>query len=579
VSPVSDLAHEERERLAREVAAGVATLGEEATHFFPLPGGVVTIVDRRGVLAQVTFGYADAERSLAMPATGRFQIGSISKVFTSLAVTQLIDDGGLRFEDTLGETLAWPRFGPELATITVRELLNHTSGLPAGADALADDAAEIWNMRDREPEITGRGHFHYSNIGYQLLGEIVRERTGRRVNDLVLEKWLRPLGMVSATAEVTYEDRAALVPGSWPLAPNHPWAPGDALAPATFLETDSASGNVVASSDDVARLMMALIGASDGSPLLDTEGHVVLSPAVFERMTTLLALEGEPTVVLRGMTEVNESRYGLGINVERVDGHRCVSHGGGMIGYSTFMLVDCSSGFGVTVFTNANGETLASQLLARAAHAQFVRALEGQEPLDTLTMDATVRSGNAALGSDGVGSFVSDRDASVLEIVDPGEGRAMVLRRHGGEGQLFRRPMGRFVTDHSAMRDWCLDLGGTGAATHWIYGHETFHPSASSPPPSAGTDRANPLLGHYRSYSPWFPEFRIIERGGSLFLSAPGGVEAPSDDEELIEVAEGVMRVGADPSAPERLFVGPRRHGEVLSVNRDGCWYSRVFSP
>ncbi len=576
-----DLERELKMRVANEVVATLHALGEEATDSFPLPGGVVTIVDRDGVVAQTTFGYADLERSITMPPNGRFQIGSISKVFTSLVINQLVDEGRLRFDETLGDVLTWPHFGPAMCTITIEELLTHTSGLPAGADALADDAAEIWNVRGHETNLTSRGHFHYSNIGYQLLGEIVRERTGQRLSDLVYERWLVPLGMVNASGEVTYADRATLVPGYWPMAPEHPWAPGDALAPATLLETDSASGNVIATSDDMARLVMALIGASTGDPVLDDVGAALVTTATLNRMTTTLAPEGEPTMVPSGLAPVQQSRYGLGINVEKIEDHCCLSHGGGMVGYSTFVLVDCTSAFGIVVLTNANGDTLAAQLLARIAHAQLVRGLQGAPPLGDFSMDATVRGAGSleSLENNGVGSFVSDHDGSLLEIVDPGDGRALVVRFDGAEGQLTRRPTGRFVTNHPRLRRYYLDRVGTGDELRWLYGEQEFGPPATSATARDGLVALNPLVGHYRSYSPWFPEFRIFERGGTLWLSAPGGVEAPGDDEELVEVENGILRVGSDPTAPERLFLGPSRQREVVSVNRDGCWYSRVFSP
>lgn len=582
-----DLEREHRARVASEVMSTLRDLGEEATRFFPLPGGVVTIIDRGGAVAQTTFGYANLEESIPMPTTGQFQIGSISKLFTSLVVNRLIDDGRLRFGETLGDVLSWPKFGPAMQRVTVEELLNHTSGLPAGADALADDAAEIWNVRAKEIDLASRGHFHYSNIGYQLLGEIVRERTGHRLSDLVHEHFLGRLQMTGARSEVRYEDRATLVPGYWPTAPHQPWAPGDALTPSVLLESDSASGNVIATSDDMARLVMALIGASTGDPVLDTEGATVISASTLNRLTTKLAPEGEPVALPVGLAPVAQSRYGLGINVEKIEGHHCLSHGGGMVGYSTFLLVDCTSEFGVVVLTNANGDTVAAQLLARIAHAQFVRRDAGAALRHPFTMDTTVRGALTVDGlqssprsdSNGVGSFVSDRDGSLLEMVDPGAAQPLVVRFMGEEAQLSKRPSGRFVTNHPQLRRYYLDLALTQDGASWFYGEQIFGPAASPSSRNVEHHEVNPLVGHYRSYSPWFPEFRIIDRGGTLLLSAPGGVEATSDDEELVDVGEGVLRVGADPIMPERLFPGPTRQGEVVSVNRDGCWYSRVFSP
>jgi hypothetical protein len=86
------------------------------------------------------------------------------------------------------------------------------------------------------------------------------------------------------------------------------------------------------------------------------------------------------------------------------------------------------------------------------------------------------------------------------------------------------------------------------------------------------------VAGHYRSWSPWYPGFRVVARDGGLVLIASGGVEAPGDDEALVELEPGVFRIGADPWMPERLHVGPVVDGHAVTVTRDGCVYSRHFT-
>jgi hypothetical protein len=83
-------------------------------------------------------------------------------------------------------------------------------------------------------------------------------------------------------------------------------------------------------------------------------------------------------------------------------------------------------------------------------------------------------------------------------------------------------------------------------------------------------------VGRYRSYSPWFPTFRIVQRGPQLFLIASGGVEAPAEDVELVQLEPGVFRLGRDAALPERLTLGPIVDGKAVTVLRDGCRYSRT---
>ncbi|MHB1209002.1 MAG: serine hydrolase domain-containing protein, partial [Acidimicrobiales bacterium] len=318
----------ERQNVAASSLASLAYLFDEATTYFPMPGGVVSVIGRDGVLAEASFGYADLERRVPMSPAWRFEIGSISKFFTALAVNQLVDEGRLRLDETVAEVLPWLEMSEANCAASVARLLNHTSGMSVGADTLPDDAGEIWNSRACVSSSSASPHFHYSNLGYLVLGEMVRARSGRRLAEFVQEQWLGPLAMNEALAQVTQADRTSLATGYWPARPDHPWAPGDALSPSAFFEIDSASGNIAATSADMAALVRALLRASGDEPTTVDGAASKLSRALFERMTSGLAPTGEPTYVLEGMRAVQESRYAMGINVERVEGHLCVSHGG-----------------------------------------------------------------------------------------------------------------------------------------------------------------------------------------------------------------------------------------------------------
>ncbi|MDE3094258.1 MAG: beta-lactamase family protein [Acidobacteriota bacterium] len=561
------MSDERLSRAARETLDARADLFAEATRNFPLPGGVITIADSSGVLAERAFGHADPGGGTPMDPSRRFEIGSISKLFTSLVVNRLVDEGRLRLDETLAEVLPWVHLGPTSGSVTVERLLNHTSGLCVGADALADDAGEIVNSRRCVDAATAPVRFHYSNLGYLVLGEMVRARSGRRLSDLVAEEWLAPLGMRHALARVTQTDRSSLAVGSWPLRPDRPWAPGDPLDAATFFEIDSASGNVAARGTDMAALMTALLAASRDDAVREA-GEPVLSHGTFSRITSSLAPSGEPTYTVAGVDAVEDSRYGMGLNVERVGGHFCVSHGGGMVGYSTFMLVDCDAGVGVSVLTNANGDSLASHILARVVHADITRRLDGREPATGVTLESRVTT----LAGERIGLFASTPGGETIDVRVEADG--VRVRARGHEGELFELANGRYVTTHPGLRRFHLDWSDG----RWIYGEEIFASTPVAPSPRAQPSENAGLAGHYRSFSPWFPEFRIIEREGRTLLVAPGGVEAPGEEVVLVELGDDEYRLGEDPWLPERLRVLARRDGEVVSVERDGCVYSRAFS-
>jgi len=544
----------------------------------PLPGGVIALVGPTGVLHQGAFGSADLERGLPMTTDHVFQIGSISKVFTALTITELASRGLLSLDEPITDLLPWLTLGPDAARPTVRELLSHMGGLVMGADFPPDDLAQAWRLRDAvvAPHPT---RFHYSNVGFMLLGLGASARARRPWPELVREVLLEPLGMTRSVASVTEADRAALAVGYAPAREDRPWAPGDALAPAAWPETRSADGNVAAPARDLAQLARLLLGDGpvSGPVSGSVDGRRVVAPEVLEQVTTPTAVGGEPTPSYGPLPLPTESTYGLGINVERVDGHALLTHGGGMVGFSTFLLVDRTAGFGVVVMTNANGDNLHAQLLARAAHADLVARLDGRSEVDLPETDPRVRVGDlsaealAALGAPA---------APAGDVVHVGLG--------GQTGVLCRMLTGRYVTDHPALRTFHLDPLPDGSG--WTHGAVTLRPGGAElggRPDGRSVDLDPswaPLVGHYRSYSPWFPHLRVLARDGRLLLVAPGGVEAPSEEEDLVEVGRGPLgsgelRVGADPWLPSRLVVGPVVDGHAVSVELDGCLYSRTFTP
>ena len=174
-----------------------------------------------------------------------------------------------------------------------------------------------------------------------------------------------------------------------------------------------------------------------------------------------------------------------------------------------------------------------------------------------------------------IGSFAAD-DSSVtrLDVTNDSGSPFLVVEQDGTRGWLFRDRRGRFTTDHPGLRDFHLVPGPDGS---WNHGPHTYGgPAPASGPTPPGWAR---LVGRYRSFSPWYRTIRVYLRQGRLFLSSPGGVEAPLDEEELVEVQRGVFRIGREEWLPERLHAGPEVDGRCVYVVRDGCHYSRTFLP
>ena len=149
-------------------------------------------------------GTADAATGRPVTISDKMRIASITKTFTATVVLQLIEEGKLTLDTTLDK---FAPYAPLADKITVRQLLNHTSGLftySAGTftNTLLKDPKTVWTPRQlvelgiSQPATNAPGERHsYSNTNYILLGMIIEQLTGEKVEDQVKKRILSPLGM------------------------------------------------------------------------------------------------------------------------------------------------------------------------------------------------------------------------------------------------------------------------------------------------------------------------------------------------------------------------------------------------
>jgi CubicO group peptidase (beta-lactamase class C family) len=287
----------------------------------------------------------------------QYRLGSISKTVTAITVLRLRDEGLLDLDDALDTHLT----GTPLGNRTVGQLLSHLAG--AGSES----PGQWW---ERAPGTTLEGlglspadvvlpaarRFHYSNLGFGLLGELVARARGRSWYEVVRDEVLAPLGMTRTTTRPS--GRAA------PGYAVHPWADTVQVEPEHDAGVMAPAGQLWATATDLARLGSFLLG--------DTGG--VLSPDTLEEMTIPAGIDSSaPTW----------SSYGLGVQVQRVGtdparpGPVLVGHGGSMPGFLAGLWVDREEGTGALALANTTSgldSGLPSALLAelRAAEPRIV---------------------------------------------------------------------------------------------------------------------------------------------------------------------------------------------------------------
>lgn len=335
--------------IVTKLDAAVAVATSEGTNSAPAVS--VAIVENGHIAYTRASGLEDVAAGRKATTATRFRIGSITKMFTAVAVMQLVERGALRLDAPLATYL--PN-APHAHEVTIRQLLMHTSGMPNyGDEALASGAmgrpttpaAIVASMAERPLAFTPGSKYAYSNTGYVLLGLVIEHVSKVPLARYEREHILGPAGMHDTTA------------GADPPGPGVASPYMDAAAtPAPPVDASwlYADGDIVSTASDIARFDIALM---DGK---------LISAASFALM------QAGPVA-----TDEEGASYGLGVMVFRLGDQQLVGHHGGLPGFEAdnemlpkarFAIVTCGNAF---LFSTAalNGPLLATLLPATSARA------------------------------------------------------------------------------------------------------------------------------------------------------------------------------------------------------------------
>lgn len=515
------------------------------------PGVAIAVTDREHVQHVGAYGVADlATRTPITPHT-RFEIGSISKSVTAIALLQQYDAGRVDLHAPVTHYLPWFPVPSGAAPITVHHLLSHTAGLVMGSDVAPDPRALVVALRETALATPPGTYFHYSDAGYQTLGLLVEEISGQTYAEVIQAGLLTPLDMAASEPVITHDTRRRLAVGYHSLYDDRPAHASYPLAPAPWVEWRGGDACVVSTATDMAAYLRLLLNAGQGP------GERVLSTESFALLThrAVPAAEFGAGVF-----------YGYGLMTQEVAGHTYLFHEGGMPGYRAMLLADLTDGLGVIVLLNGPG---APATVARFTLEVLRAARSGQDlpPVPPATDPRTVTN-----AGDYTGTYASLHGQMVLTR----EGTRLVLQCEGHSTALEPRGPDTFYTPHPpfALFPWRFGRVGTEVvdASHgaaWYIKEGVFPPpAAASPPVWEG------YAGHYRAYNPWRPNFRVVVRQGRLLLVEPSG-----DEEVLVEVEPGCFRIGAEEFLPERLCFETFISGQALRATLSGCPYYRVSTP
>ena len=324
---------------------------------FNTPGIAIGITNRESILRASVHGLANQETGKRVTPETLFQIGSISKSFTSILLLQLQEQGLLNINEPVKTYLPWFEIRSEYAPITLRHLMSHTAGIIMGSDETTSAYTETWNLGHTKTTAAPGEYFHYSNSGYKVLGVVLESILEQNFGDILQERILSPLGMTKTTPVIRNADRARMAVGYNPFYDDRPLPAGGLLAPATWLESDTADGSICSTAEDMCIYLRSLL----------QNGVGLLAPQSFEQMIASVVATDDG---------LHGEHYGLGLFTQEINGRHVIGHSGGMVGYAADMLADMDSGLGVIVLTNGQSDP---SKISRYALDLLHAALQGDE--------------------------------------------------------------------------------------------------------------------------------------------------------------------------------------------------------
>lgn len=310
-----------------------------------LPGLSVAIVRDQELIWSKAYGFADIKKKTPATPETVYSICSITKLFTSIAIMQLYEQGKLRLDDSLSTILPERPIHQQFSDsgpITIRSLLTHSSGLPresdfpywSGPEFKFPTKEQITERLDQQETLyPAATYFQYSNLGMILLGEVVEKISGQPYDVYVQEHILKPLRLTS----------------TFPSLPEEMWG--------TRLATGYSS--------------ISRQGTREMVPLFDSKGvqsavgyaSTVIDLAQFAAWQFRLRTNGGKEILkaatLKDMQRVHwvdpdwKVHWGLGFVVFQNNGQTLTGHWGACPGYRSILLMDPKEKLAVIVMINA----------------------------------------------------------------------------------------------------------------------------------------------------------------------------------------------------------------------------------
>jgi CubicO group peptidase (beta-lactamase class C family) len=327
----------------------VDTFMTDLMALYDIPGAGIAIVQNGEVLYTQGYGTRNTETGEPVTPNTQFAIGSVTKSFTALDISQLVDEGRVNLDAPVITYLPDFKLSDPVATqtVTVRDLLAQTTGLP-GTDDFAWYSGRITNLKQAVDYVAhvnlaaepGSVHI-YDNYNYAIAGYLIEQVTGQTWEDYTREHILQPLGMTGADFDTqTMQQRPD-------YASPHILDILRGMQPCPFvsLQGIASAGAINASAREMANYLVFQLG--DGT----FNGTRLVSAALLNEMhTQQIAFPPMPPI---GPTGFQSQGYAMGWMTAGFHGYPVLWHNGSIDGFYTMVMFMPSENVGVAVLSNA----------------------------------------------------------------------------------------------------------------------------------------------------------------------------------------------------------------------------------
>lgn len=438
-----------------------------------LPAFSIAIIDDDRPIWADGFGFQDAEKKIPATKDTIYRVGSVSKLFTDIAVMQLVEQGKLDLDAPVHTYL--PEFhpgNPHEAEITLRQLMTHRSGLvresPVGNyfDPTEPSlAATVASLNETELVYKPDTRTKYSNAAIAVVGAVLEKQLSGSHAQQVHKSILDPLKMSASSFTISPALESKLASG-WMRTYD-----GRRFEAPKFQLGTGPAGNMVSSVVDLSSFLTCLFdeGEFDGGQILDRRTfRSMLVPAK--------NADGKP------------SKFGIGFHVQDLDGHRKVGHGGAVYGFSTQLAALPERKLGVVAVSSLDGSNGVVRRLADYA-LRLMLATQDAKPLPEYPMTGPIPLKRAqAL----VGLYRNDDEDGFVRVTELG---GDVFLQHGSYQHKLRSTAenGETIIDDAVGFGTKVSLDRPDTLSI----NDVSYERVLSAPPSAVPQRWRGLIGEY----------------------------------------------------------------------------------